>query len=385
MTRSSRRTTWAFDRPDDPYIGLISGTSMDGIDAVLATFAGQRVDCRAATSHAYPAELSETLVKASRHPDACSLDELGVLDRRVGACFRDAALAVLEQAGVSPADVAAIGSHGQTLRHRPDATAPFSLQIGDPATIAAGTGITTVADFRRADIALGGQGAPLMPPFHEWLFRRENNEPVVLNVGGIANITILGEPLTGFDTGPGNTLMDAWTARHQNRKFDDDGRWAAAGTVDERLLGRMLDDPYFRAQPPKSTGFEYFNLDWLETFGIDGLDPKNVQATLCELTAASVAAAVAEWAKGTTEILVCGGGSHNTELRRRLDRALPGAQIGSTAGAGLDPDWVEATGFAWLARQTLANRPGNAASVTGAGGAAILGAVHQAAGEMSNS
>lgn len=385
MTRSPRRSTSPPDRPDAPYIGLISGTSMDGIDAVLASFAERRVDCRATTSFPYPTELRNALVEASRHPDTCSLDELGVLDRRVGACFRDAALAVLEQAGIAAADIAAIGSHGQTLRHRPDATAPFSLQIGDPATIAIGTGITTVADFRRADIALGGQGAPLMPPFHDWLFRREDINRVVLNIGGIANVTILGETLTGFDTGPGNTLMDAWTARHQNRKFDEDGSWAAAGTVDDGLLERLLADPYFRAEPPKSTGFEYFNLDWLERFEVEGLDPGDVQATLCELTAASVAAAVVEWAGNTSEILVCGGGDHNTELRRRLDRALPGVQIGSTAGAGLDPDWVEATGFAWLARQTLAGRPGNAASVTGAGGAAILGAIHQAAGEMSNS
>ncbi len=384
VKRSPGHSTWTFDRLDDPYIGLISGTSMDGIDAVLASFAGQRVDCRVATSFPYPAELRETLVDVSRHPDACSLDELGVLDRQVGACFRDAALALLEQAGISPTDVAAIGSHGQTLRHRPDAKAPFSLQIGDPATIAIGTGITTVADFRRADIALGGQGAPLMPPFHGWLFRREDVNRVVLNVGGIANITTLGETLTGFDTGPGNTLMDAWTARHKGDKFDAGGHWAATGTVDDRLLEHLLDDPYFKAEPPKSTGFEYFNLDWLESFGVDGLNPVDVQATLCELTAASVAAAVVEWAGNTTEILVCGGGTHNTELCRRLERALPGVEIGSTASAGLDPDWVEATGFAWLARQTLANRPGNAASVTGADRAAILGAIHQAVGEMSN-
>ena len=378
MTRTPRGPTWVFERRDDPYVGLISGTSMDGIDAVLVRFADRQVDCRVQASFPYPDALRDRLLEVSRNPDTCSLDELGVLDRRVGACFRDAALSLIEQAGLASANIAAIGSHGQTLRHRPDAAEPFSLQIGDPATIATGTGITTVADFRRADVALGGQGAPLVPPFHDWLFRRDDTKRVVLNIGGIANLTLLGEALLGFDTGPGNTLMDAWTARHKNRRYDDDGCWAAAGSVDEGLLARMLEDSYFRAEPPKSTGFEYFNLDWLASFGVDVLDPADVQATLCELTAASVAAAIVASAPDTSEVLICGGGGHNTELLRRLDRAMPGVRLESTASAGLDPDWVEATAFAWLARQTLANRPGNAASVTGASGPAILGAVHQA-------
>ena len=362
----------------DYYIGLISGTSMDGIDSVLCRFDDRRVAIETAVSRPYPQSLRESLVEASRHPQSCDIDQLGVLDRLVGAEFRDAALNVLAVAGVQGRDVRAIGSHGQTLRHRPDADEPFTLQIGDPATIACGTGITTVADFRRADVALGGQGAPLVPPFHEWLFGRADRQRVILNLGGIANVTVLGEPLTGFDTGPGNTLMDAWIARHRDEPFDRDGDWAATGTVDDGLLERLASDSYFAEAPPKSTGFEYFNLDWLEAHDTGGIDAADVQATLAELTAVTIARAVQEHAAGAKELLVCGGGAHNRELLRRLGAALPGIGTDSTATAGLDPDWVEATAFAWLARETLGGRPGNAPSVTGAERLAVLGAIHAA-------
>ncbi|MDH3350983.1 MAG: anhydro-N-acetylmuramic acid kinase, partial [Gammaproteobacteria bacterium] len=248
------------------YIGLISGTSMDGIDAALVTIADRSIEVLQTREHHYPEQLRERLLQATREPHQCTLDDFGQLDQWVGECFRDAALALLADASVDASAISAIGSHGQTIRHQPAAARPFSLQIGDPALIANGTGITTVADFRRADMALGGQGAPLTPLFHEWLFRKPGSSRVVLNIGGIANVTILHGDATdtaGFDTGPGNTLLDAWVARHQGAAYDSDGDWAAQGTVDEKLLARLSADPYFSAAPPKSTGFEYFNLEWL--------------------------------------------------------------------------------------------------------------------------
>ena len=355
------------------FIGLISGTSMDGIDAALVRFGEAEIEIAATHAHPYPAPLRERLFTLRRDASLKSLADADSLHREVGEVFAEAANALLERAGVERAAVAAIGSHGQTLRHEPNAVPPYTLQAGDGAVIAANTGITTVADFRRADIELGGQGAPLTPAFHEWLFRKPGSTRVVLNIGGIANVTILpgdGGVTTGFDTGPGNTLLDAWIGRHRELPYDEQGRWAAEGTVDEVLLGRLLADPFFAAPPPKSTGFEYFNLDWLARAGVDALAPVDVQATLCELTARSVAAAIRDVAR---EVLVCGGGIHNWDLERRLSDALPGIPLASTATAGLDPDWVEAAAFAWLAMRTLGGLPGNLPSVTGARQAAVLG------------
>ena len=282
----------------------------------------------------------------------------------------------LQDAGVTPAEVAAIGSHGQTLRHLPGATHPFTLQIGDPWRIALGTGIRTIADFRRADLALGGQGAPLAPAFHDWLFRATGTARVVLNLGGIANVTILpadDAPATGFDTGPGNTLLDGWIARHRGETLDRDGDWSASGRVATDLLDRLLADPYFAAPPPKSTGFEYFNVRWLQAAGADAFEPADVQATLAQLTAETVAAAV-RGTGGVADLLVCGGGVHNLDLLARLAAALPGVAVRSTAEAGLEPDWVEGAAFAWLAMRRIRRLPGNLPSVTGASGPAILGA-----------
>jgi len=361
------------------FIGLISGTSMDGIDAVLASFGEASVELHARLAFPYPAELASDLRDVVAHPSACSADRFGDLDRRVGKSFRDAALAVLADARIGATEVSAIGSHGQTIRHRPDATLPFSVQIGDPATIAIGTGIVTVADFRRADIAAGGQGAPLVPPFHSWLFGSGDTHRVVLNVGGIANVTILGagnSPVTGFDTGPGNTLLDAWTRRHRDEAFDRGGAWARRGRVIEALLDQMLAFEYFDRRPPKSTGLETFNLSWLDAFDVDRFEPIDVQATLCELTARSIARDVGEHAPAATEIWVCGGGAHNDDMLRRLARHLPETRIATTSEAGLDPDWVEATAFAWLAMRTLSRQSGNLPSVTGASHKVVLGAIH---------
>ncbi len=364
------------------YIGLISGTSMDGIDAALVQFGESSVEILKTRNHHYPPELREQLIRAVRKPDNCTVDTVGELDQRVAACFRDAATELLQDADLGIEAIVAIGTHGQTLRHQPDAKHPFTMQIGDPSVIAQGTGIMTIGDFRSTDIALGGQGAPLTPPFHEWLLRRPGSNRVVLNIGGIANVTILPgdkSDTTGFDTGPGNTLLDAWIAEHLDKTFDQDGAWAATGTVDDDLLARLLDDPYFAAPPPKSTGFEYFNLRWLQSAGAAELQAADVQATLCAVTAQSIAKAIMSFAADTSEVFVCGGGVHNTELMRRLKDALPGLQIASTSVLGLDPDWVEAAAFAWLAMRTSKNLPGNLPAVTGASRAAVLGAIYPAA------
>ena len=364
------------------FIGLISGTSMDGIDAALV-----RLDTAAppvllaSHSHPLPAGLRERLL-ALAHGEDDRLEPLARLDVAVGREFAAAALALLETAGQPPEDIAAIGSHGQTVRHLPEGEHPTTVQIGDPNILAERTGITTVADFRRRDMAAGGQGAPLVPAFHAAVLRDPNVERTVVNIGGIANVTILpanpARPVLGFDTGPGNVLMDTWAGRHLGHSFDAGGQWAASGTVIAELLAAWRADPYFGREPPKSTGREHFNPDWLAGSrpALDRFDPADVQASLCELTASTIAEAVNSHAAATRELLVCGGGAHNTELMARLARALPDCRVESTAGFGLDPDWVEAMAFAWLARQTLAGRPGNLPDVTGARHAVVLGGIY---------
>jgi anhydro-N-acetylmuramic acid kinase len=363
------------------YIGLMSGTSADGIDAALLDCGATLPRLLATCSTSYPETLRReilALLRTSGMASADPIDALGVLDAKLGQAFAGATLHLIEQAGVAPSAVRAIGSHGQTIRHRPDAEPPFTLQIGDPHVIAAQTGIATVADFRRRDIALGGQGAPLAPIFHQAVLTADGELRTVVNIGGIANITVLAETVSGFDTGPGNTLMDAWAEAHFGMACDQDGAQAAAGTVDQALLGRLLADPYFQKPPPKSTGPETFNLAWLNRIldqSSARLQPEHVQATLCELTAASVVNAVQRYAPATQRLLICGGGAKNPHLMRRLaDRAEPMA-VASTAAYGFDPDWMEAAAFAWLARETLAGRPGNLPGVTGAKHTTVLGAV----------
>jgi anhydro-N-acetylmuramic acid kinase len=363
------------------YIGLISGTSMDGIDAALVDIDESSLNVLQTHQHDYPAELRHKLTAAKLDASIRTFADVADLHQQVGECFRDAANELLAVAGHQSAAVTAIGSHGQTIRHEPNSDDPYSLQIGDANIIASGTGITTIADFRSADIAQGGQGAPLAPAFHEWLFDREGSTRVVLNLGGIANITVLhggSAPTIGFDTGPANTLMDLWISGHRGAPFDRDGGWAAQGKVNSDLLATLLADSYFSTNPPKSTGFEYFNSEWLDAAGVDAYDPVDVQATLATLTAASVAEAVNEYAPGTSDLFVCGGGVHNSDLMRRLDAALPGTRIQSTASVGLDPDWVEAAAFAWLAMRNSKGLPGNLPSVTGARRSVVLGSVFNA-------
>jgi len=354
---------------------------MDGIDAALLEFHDQQCDVVATLEHNYPADLRLALREAISAPEHCNVDTIGQLDRWVGECFRDAVLELLEQNNSSPDDIAAIGSHGQTLRHRPQGVRPFTLQIGDPNTITAGTGITTVADFRRRDLAVGGQGAPLACAFHQWLFGSDKVDRVVLNVGGVANITVLsaaGSAPIGFDTGPGNSLMDAWIQQRGNADFDDNGSWAASGQVSSDLLMRLLQDDYFAEAPPKSTGPEYFNPGWLQRklVSFSKLPPEDIQATLSALTARSIAAAIRSYAPATQQVLVCGGGVHNSHLLDQLAAELSAADITSTEAFGLHPDWVEAAAFAWLAKRCLERKPGNLPTVTGATQDAILGGIY---------
>ncbi|MGB5397110.1 MAG: anhydro-N-acetylmuramic acid kinase [Gammaproteobacteria bacterium] len=359
------------------YIGLMSGTSIDGIDAALVDFADTSPRLISTHCHPWPGQLHQALLESRKLPDD-ALGSLDALDNQTGNIFAQAANQLLEKAGVRPDEVIAIGSHGQTIRHRPDTVQPFSLQIGNAEVIAQQTGIDVVSDFRTADIAAGGQGAPLAPAFHAAVFKSEQEHLSVINIGGIANLTLLpGDTanITGFDSGPGNGLMDAWIHKINGLSYDRDGDWARCGQVNETLLADLLEDHYFSLPPPKSTGFEYFNLNWLESYRIRALRADDVQATLCELSARSIALAIKQYAAQTQKILICGGGAHNRHLMTRLGENLPGYAIASTEVSGVHPDWVEAMAFAWLAKQTIHQLPGNLPSVTGAHQAVVLGTI----------
>jgi len=367
------------------YIGLISGTSADGIDAALVRFDGGdntplHAELIAARTLPWQPDVRARLVWLGQGGALDSLDELGELDAQVGEAFAEAALAILETAGIERSQVAAIGSHGQTVRHRPYVAHPFSLQIGDAARIVERTGITTIADFRRRDIAAGGHGAPLLPALHHALLHDPGEQRAVLNLGGIANLTLLPSDgaVRGFDTGPANALMDLWCHEHTGRPYDEAGAWGATGQVDAALLERLLGDPWFAQPPPKSSGREHFQRKWLAPHLRSGAVPVEVQATLRELTARTIAEALHASQPDTQRVLVCGGGVHNPVLMETLRQVLPGVALASTAEFGLDPDHVEAMGFAWLARQTLAGKPGNLPTVTGAAGPRILGAIYPA-------
>ncbi len=371
------------------FLGLISGTSADGIDAALVRFTDQdgTLHCELLRGRTYPwpDALRSRLIELGQGAPIESLDELGTLDVRIGEHFAAAAMQLADEAGVPVARIAAIGSHGQTVRHRPagaafDGLHPFTLQLGDAHVIAERTGVATVADFRRRDVAAGGHGAPLLPALHHALLHSPDEDRAVLNLGGIANFTLLPRSgdVRGFDTGPANALMDAWCARHAGRAYDAGGAFAAQGRCSDRLLQRLLDEPWFDLPPPKSTGREVFHLDWVQT-RLAGEAPADVQATLLELSAVSIAQALRAHQPGTRRVLACGGGVHNPGLMRRIGAHLPGVVVESTARHGIDPDFVEAMGFAWLARQALAGLPGNLPSVSGARGPRILGVVHPAA------
>ncbi|MCW0438225.1 anhydro-N-acetylmuramic acid kinase [Xanthomonas sacchari] len=369
--------------PDDAlFLGLMSGTSADGIDAALVRFNHDgNPQLQLGRTYAWAPQQRAVLIALGEGGDIASLDALGQLDAEVAIAFAEAALRLLDDAGVAPAAVRAIGSHGQTVRHRPLADPAFTWQLGDGNRIAELTGIATVCDFRRRDVAAGGHGAPLMPAFHAAMLGAAHEDRAVLNLGGIGNLTLLPAhgAVRGFDTGPANALLDAWCQRHRGQPYDAGGAFAVSGAVDADLLQRLLADPWFALPPPKSTGREQFHLRWLEAcLDTPAPAPAAVQATLLELTAATVADALLAQQPATRQLLVCGGGVHNPLLLARLQARLPGVQVQSTQAQGLDPDYIEAMGFAWLARQTLAGLPGNLPSVSGARGPRILGAIHPA-------
>lgn len=355
---------------------------MDAVDTVLVDFGGTKPRLIATASTAWPAALADALqTLATGNP--INATDFALLDTRVGTYFAEAITAMLDANSIAPEKVAAIGCHGQTVAHSPDSETRTTLQLGDANTIAERTGITTVNDFRRRDMAAGGQGAPLAPAFHEAYLRVDKEDRVVLNLGGIANITILPADPTqstcGFDTGPANCLMDLWARRHLGKAFDRDGAWAAAARADAGLLARLLDEPFFALMPPKSTGTQHFSARWLEKklALIDALPPARTQATLQALTVCTIVDAIHQHAPLTRRVLVCGGGTHNTALMHALAE-VSGLTVESTAGYGIDPNWMEAMAFAWLAQRTLAGEAGNLPSVTGASGPRILGAIHPA-------
>ena len=363
---------------EEHFLGLISGTSADGVDVALVEFDPQpRIS--AAATYPYPEALRDRILDLARNAPSVALDELGTLDVAIARHFADSANALLAQAGVDAAAITALGSHGQTVRHKPLGEFPFTMQLGDPSVIAEITGITTIADFRRGDIAAGGQGAPLAPAFHSAALANGNRR-ALLNLGGIANVTVFDDDgdVLGFDTGPANCLMDAWAVRHIGQPRDEGGAWASQGTVNQALLSRLLADPYFALPAPKSTGREQFNLDWLEQHLIDGVSAVDVQATLLALSVQTIATAIRNNGPAVDEILGCGGGVHNAGLMTALADALAPIKVGSTADIGIDPDFVEAAAFAWLARERVHGRPGNLPSVTGARGPRLLGAIFAA-------
>lgn len=363
------------------YIGLMSGTSMDGVDAALVDLDLEKATIRLVDAIEYPLPppLKHDLIELGLGLPT-TLPHIGQLDHRLGLLFAEATQALLNHANCSAAQITAIGCHGQTVFHQPEGEYPFTMQLGDGNLIAAKTGIPTINDFRRKDMALGGQGAPLVPAFHRWVFGQTEHTDVVLNIGGISNITVLSADgsVSGYDTGAGNMLMDAWIERHKGIGFDKNGDWAASGEVNEALLARLLSDPYFRLPPPKSTGRERFNLPWLASHLHDfpEVTPQDVQATLALFTAKTVADEIQ--ALLPARLLVCGGGAKNRHLMALLQGLLPNTQVTTTATENVDPDYLEAMAFAWLAARTWQRQSGNLPMVTGAERETVLGALHWA-------
>ena len=368
------------------YLGLISGTSVDTVDAVVATFGSDTATARIlhAHDHPMPPRLRRDLLEVAAD-EQTTLARIARLDVEVGHLFADAALSAIRGAGLDRAEIAAVGSHGQTVRHDPDGRWPSTTQIGDPNVIAQRTGITTVADFRRRDIAAGGQGAPLAPVFHHAVMSHPSLRRAIVNLGGIANVSLLApadrrasDPL-GFDCGPANGLLDAWARRHLDAPLDQDGNWAAGGVIHAPLLERMRSDPYFSQPAPKSTGRGYFDEGWIDrqTGSIGGtVAPADVQRTLCELCAVTVAESIATYGPETDEVYLCGGGVHNRTLVEHLSARLAPRPVARTDLLGVSADHVEAAAFAWLAKCALEGVPGNRPSVTGATEAVVLGGIY---------
>lgn len=356
-------------------VGLMSGTSLDGVDAVLVDFSERPPRTLATHWLPYPDDIRREAQRLQgAGPD--EIHSAAQLANALARCYAEAVRAALSVAGVAAAQVSAIGCHGQTIRHQP--AAGYTVQLNNPALLAELSGIAVVADFRSRDIAAGGQGAPLVPAFHAAVFGDPGQHRVILNLGGIANLTDLnpGQPVRGFDCGPGNLLMDAWIERHQGRRYDDGGQWADRGQVLPDLLQRLLADPFFAADPPKSCGRDEFNSTWLDRQLAGNERAEDVQATLLALTAVTVSAAIGRWCGKPQAVFVCGGGARNQALMARLQEHLPDCRVAGTDFLGQPADWVEAVAFAWLAWRTLRGEPGNLAGVTGARGPRILGAIY---------
>ena len=360
------------------YLGLMSGTSLDGLDIALIEYT---TAIRLVETHYIPmpdALRSELLGLCASGPDEIARSAIAQQNWVTLAAQGINTLLTAQQ--LKPADIRAIGSHGQTIRHEP--ARGFTVQIGNPALLTELTGITVVSDFRSRDVAAGGQGAPLVPAFHEALFGERTGNRAVLNVGGFSNLSLIetGRPVAGFDCGPGNVLLDAWVHQQRGETFDRGGQWAASGKLEPVLLKSLLSDPFFKASGPKSTGREVFNLQWLTQHlaHLPAFAEQNVQATLLELTALTIVDSLQAAQRKTEELLVCGGGAHNAALMARLSTLLPDTTVTSTATYGVDPDWVEAMAFAWLAHCCLEGIPANRPSVTGARGLRVLGAIYPA-------
>lgn len=375
-------------------LGLMSGTSTDGVDAVLGAFEAEgrgsgtpRWRVEGHVHQPFPGPLRQALL-ALNTSGADEIHRGALAANGLVAVYADAVRQLLASAGLQPGDIAAVGAHGQTVRHRPGEFdgVGYTVQLMNGALLAERCGIDVVCDFRSRDVAAGGQGAPLVPAFHAMCFGAPDETLAVLNIGGIANLTRLSpdEAIQGFDCGPGNVLMDLWAERQLGRPFDDGGQWAATGSVDERLMALLLAEPFLGRSPPKSTGRDLFHADWLATQlarrGELGAapSPPEVMATLTAFTARAAAQALQRWMPEATACLVCGGGARNQTLLRHLGEALPGVRVTTTAERGLPPDQVEAMAFAWLAWMFLARQPAGRPTVTGATGPRILGALYPA-------
>ncbi|MBV5298813.1 MAG: anhydro-N-acetylmuramic acid kinase [Rhodoferax sp.] len=372
----------------DFYVGLMSGTSLDGVDGVLVDLSDARVRLLACASVPFDARFRQELL-ALNSPSFNELHRAALAGNRIAAVYAEAVANLLEQVaacGIDKAQIRAIGAHGQTVRHQPtgNAATAYTWQLNNPALLAELAGIDVVADFRSRDLAAGGQGAPLVPAFHRHVFSQPGSAVAVLNLGGIANLSVLPAnpmaPVVGFDCGPGNALIDAWCQRHTGAAFDRDGAWAAGGQCLPDLLQQLQDDPYFEQAPPKSTGRDLFSIAWLDQklMPFAAAQPQDIQNTLTELTASACAASVVSYSNNSKCLIVCGGGAYNLYLLQRLRARLPMLQVSTSDQHGLAPLQVEATAFAWLARQTIWRLPGNLPSVTGAAGARILGAIYPA-------
>jgi anhydro-N-acetylmuramic acid kinase len=365
------------------YIGLMSGTSLDGVDGVLVRFDGVHQQVLQHAARPMPAALAQDLLALNAPDGRDELHRAALAANALVRLYAEVVHDLLRAAQVSAAQVRAIGAHGQTVRHQPglhDGTG-YTLQLNNPALLAELTGITVVADFRSRDVAAGGQGAPLVPAFHQAQFGQNGAPIAVLNLGGISNLTLLdGEKVLGFDCGPGNALLDAWSLQHTGQPYDAQGQWAATGHVHAALLHTLLQEPYFALPPPKSTGRDLFHPRWLaeQLTKQPGLAPVDVQATLTELTACCCAEALLRYGPRSQRLIVCGGGALNIWLMQRLQTLLPGVAVVSSEGEGLPPLQVEAAAFAWLARRAMQGKTGNLKSVTGAQGTRVLGAIYPA-------